>query len=156
MIFFFKVLQFFVIHESAKDRNLRAFFSRVQNALSCNIFNQIIWLKILQDNSINSINSIVTGWDAYSYLPKIDLFLWTAFFPMGFESSLETLNVIFLNVCTKRIFLTDYEEVPVSTGIRDNRQALLINSYPAIYSWVQNINQCNKRVDRLPIVTIGG
>jgi len=42
MTFFLKVLQIFIIYESAKDRNLRAFFSRVQNALSCNIFNQIV------------------------------------------------------------------------------------------------------------------
>ena len=40
--FFFKVLQIFISYESAKDKNLRAFFSRVQNASSCNIFNQIV------------------------------------------------------------------------------------------------------------------
>ena len=34
MIFFLKVLQIFIIYESAKDRNLRAFFSRVQNAIA--------------------------------------------------------------------------------------------------------------------------
>ena len=42
MIFSFKVLQIFIIYESAKDKNLRAFFSRVRNALSCNIFDQIV------------------------------------------------------------------------------------------------------------------
>ena len=41
MIFVLKVLQIFIIYESAKDRNLRAFFRRVQNALSCNILKQI-------------------------------------------------------------------------------------------------------------------
>ena len=117
------------------------FFSRVQNALSCNIFNQI-----------------VTGRDAYSYLPKMNLFLWTALFPVGFESSLETLNVIFLNVSPKgffKLFMKNFE-ISVLTGILDHRQPLLINSYPAIYNWLQNINQCNKGVVRLPIVTIGG
>ena len=40
VIFSFKVLQIFIVYESAKDRNLRAFFSQVQNALSCNIFSK--------------------------------------------------------------------------------------------------------------------
>ena len=34
----FKVSQVFIVYESAEDRNLRAVFSRVKNALSCNIF----------------------------------------------------------------------------------------------------------------------
>ena len=74
---------------------------------------------------------------------EVNLFLWTAFLPMGFESSLETLIVIFQNVSPKGFFLTDYEEFKISvlTGILDNRQPLFINSYPAIYSWLQNINQ---------------
>ena len=42
MIVFLKVLQIFIIYESGKDRNLQVLFSRVQNALSCNIFNQIV------------------------------------------------------------------------------------------------------------------
>ena len=42
MRFFFKVLQMFIIYESAKDRKLQALFSWVQNASSCNIFNQIV------------------------------------------------------------------------------------------------------------------
>ena len=39
-IFSFKVLQNFIVYESAEDRNLRAFFDRVKNLLSCNIFTQ--------------------------------------------------------------------------------------------------------------------
>ena len=42
IIFFWKVLQIFIIYESAKERNLRAFYRRVQNALSCNILKQIV------------------------------------------------------------------------------------------------------------------
>ena len=33
VIFSFKVLQNFIVYESAEDRNLRAFFNRVQNSL---------------------------------------------------------------------------------------------------------------------------
>ena len=36
--FSFKVLQNFIVYESAEDRNLRAFFNRVKISLSCNIF----------------------------------------------------------------------------------------------------------------------
>ena len=37
--FSFKVLQNFIVYESADDRNLRAFFNRVKKkSLSCNIF----------------------------------------------------------------------------------------------------------------------
>ena len=48
---------------------------------------------------------IVTGRDASinSYLPKMNLFFWTAFFPMSFESSLETLIVIF-QMSHQRVF----------------------------------------------------
>ena len=35
--FSFKVSQNFIVYESAEDRNLRAFFKRVKNSLSCNI-----------------------------------------------------------------------------------------------------------------------
>ena len=38
VIFSFKVSQNFIAYESAKDRNVRAIFNRVKNALSCNIF----------------------------------------------------------------------------------------------------------------------
>ena len=38
VIFSFKVLQKFIVYESAEDRNLRAFFNHVKNSLSCNIF----------------------------------------------------------------------------------------------------------------------
>ena len=38
VIFSFKVLQNFIVYESAEDRNLWAFFNRVKNSLSCNIF----------------------------------------------------------------------------------------------------------------------
>ena len=38
MIFSFKVSQNFFVYESAEDSNLRAFFNRVKNSLSCNIF----------------------------------------------------------------------------------------------------------------------
>ena len=31
-------MQNFIVYESAKDRNVRAFFNRVKNSLSCNIF----------------------------------------------------------------------------------------------------------------------
>ena len=33
--FSFKVLQNFIVYESAEDRNLPAFFNRVKNSLSC-------------------------------------------------------------------------------------------------------------------------
>ena len=103
---------------------------------------------------------IVTGRDASinSYLPKMNLFFWTAFFPMSFESSLETLIVIF-QMSHQRVFfwlIIKNFEISVLTGILDNRQPLLMNSYPAIYSWVQNKNQCKKRVVRLPTATIEG
>ena len=38
MIFSFKVLQNFIVYESAEDRNLRAFLNLVKISLSCNIF----------------------------------------------------------------------------------------------------------------------
>ena len=38
MIFSFKVSQHFIVYESAEDRNLRVFFNRVKNSLTCNIF----------------------------------------------------------------------------------------------------------------------
>ena len=38
VIFSLKVAQNFISYESAEDRNLRAIFNRVKNALSCNIF----------------------------------------------------------------------------------------------------------------------
>ena len=38
VIFSFNVLQNFIVYESAEDRNLRAFFDRLKNSLSCNIF----------------------------------------------------------------------------------------------------------------------
>ena len=38
MIFSINVSQNFTVYESAEDRNLRAIFNRVKNALSCNIF----------------------------------------------------------------------------------------------------------------------
>ena len=38
VIFSFKVLQNFIVYESAEDRNLRAFFNQVKNSLSCNVF----------------------------------------------------------------------------------------------------------------------
>ena len=38
VIFSFKVSQIFIVYESVEDRNLRAVFSSVKNALSCNIF----------------------------------------------------------------------------------------------------------------------
>ena len=53
VIFSFKVSQNFIVYESAEDRNLWAFFNRVKNSLSCNIFT----------------NSIVTG---MRYLPAKD------------------------------------------------------------------------------------
>ena len=40
VIFSFKGLQNFIVYESADDRNLRAFFNRVKNSLSWNIFNK--------------------------------------------------------------------------------------------------------------------
>ena len=53
VIFSFKVSQNFIFYESAEDKNLRAIFNRVKNALSWNIFT----------------NSIVTG---MPYLPAKD------------------------------------------------------------------------------------
>ena len=38
VIFSLKVWQIFIAYESVEDRNLRAVFSRVKNALSCSIF----------------------------------------------------------------------------------------------------------------------
>ena len=38
VIFSFKVLQNFIVYESAEDRNLRVFLNRVKNSLSWNIF----------------------------------------------------------------------------------------------------------------------
>ena len=38
VIFPFKVSQIFIVCESAEDRNIRAIFSRLKNALSCSIF----------------------------------------------------------------------------------------------------------------------
>ena len=38
VIFSFKVLQKFIVYESAEDRNLRAFFNQVKNSFSCKIF----------------------------------------------------------------------------------------------------------------------
>ena len=39
VIFFsFKVLQNFIVYESAEEKNIRAIFKRVKNSLSCNIF----------------------------------------------------------------------------------------------------------------------
>ena len=44
VIFSFKVLQNFVVYESAEDRNLRAFLNRVKNSLSCNIFTKLYFI----------------------------------------------------------------------------------------------------------------
>ena len=38
VIFSFKVLQNFIVYESAEDRNLRAFLNRVKTSLPYNIF----------------------------------------------------------------------------------------------------------------------
>ena len=57
---------------------------------------------------------------------------------MGFESSLETLMHDFPKCLTKGVFsdsmIMKNFEISVLTGILDNRQRILINSYPAI-SW---------------------
>ena len=50
VMFSFKVSQNFIVYESAEDRNLRAIFNRVKNALSCIIihskyFPDLDWLK---------------------------------------------------------------------------------------------------------------
>ena len=72
VIFSFKVLQNFIVYESAEDRNLRAFLNRVKNSLSCNIFTKLYF--------------IVTG---MPYLPaKMNLFPWTVFLPNGFENGI--------------------------------------------------------------------
>ena len=72
VIFSFKVLQNFVVYESAEDRNLRAFLNRVKNSLSCNIFTKLY--------------CIVTG---MPYLPaKMNLFPWTVFLSKGFENGI--------------------------------------------------------------------
>ena len=69
---------------------------------------------------------------------------------MGFESSLETLIVIFQMTHQRVFFWLIMKNFDISVF------PLLMNSYPAIYSWVQNINQCKKRVVRLPTATIEG
>ena len=113
LIFSFKVSQNLIVYESAEDRNLRAIFNRVKNALS--------------------FYQIVMQLECLSYLPKMNLFPWIAFLPKGFENgiiqkvldrrlhmawgsislfggflenenSLETLNVIFENVPPKGSF----------------------------------------------------
>ena len=106
MIFFLKVLQLFIIYESAKDINLRAFFRRVQNALSYNILKQIEYCN----------------WQECLYLPaKDELVSLNRFFPMGFE----TLIVIFQNVSSKGFFLIMKNfEISVLTGILDGRSAI--------------------------------
>ena len=72
VIFSFKVLQNFIVYESAEDRNLRAFLNRVKNSLSCNIFTKLY--------------CIVTG---MPYLPaKMNLFPWTVFLSKGFENGI--------------------------------------------------------------------
>ena len=59
-------------------RNLRTFFSRVKNALSC----------------IFLLNSIVTE---MPYLPKMNLFLWTTFLSKGFKNGIIQRFWRFLN-----------------------------------------------------------
>ena len=53
---------------------------------------------------------------------------------MGFENSLETFIAIFQNVSPKGFFwlIMKNFEISVLTGILDNRQLLIINSYSAI------------------------
>ena len=68
MIFFLKVLQIFIIYGSAKDRNLRAFFRRIQNAFSCNIFKQIKYcnwpgcLYLPAKDELVSLNRFFSPW----------------------------------------------------------------------------------------------
>ena len=54
---------------------------------------------------------------------KDELLSLNRFFPMGFESSLETLIVIFQNVSPKGLFLLIMKnfEISILTGILDNR-----------------------------------
>ena len=122
MIFSVKVSQNFIVYQSPEDRNLRAFFNRVKNSLSCNIFTKYYcnWDALLTcqrrtcflepsffppegfENGI--IQTFLTGY--YMAWGSISLFA-------GFlekENSLETLIVIFEKVSPKRFFLTEYEE----------------------------------------------
>ena len=60
MIFSFKVSQNFIVYESAGDRNLRAFFNRVKNLLSCNIFTKYYcnWDALLAKDELVSLNRL--------------------------------------------------------------------------------------------------
>ena len=97
MLFFFKVLQIFIIYESAKDRKLQAFFGWVQNASSCNIFNQVLYCN----------------WPGCLYLPAKDelVSLNRFFFPWALKALWKLWYMIFQNVSPKGFFwLHDYEE----------------------------------------------
>ena len=71
VIFSFKVLQNFIVYKSAEDRNLRAIFNRVKKNIILQNFYQIV-LQL----------------ECLTYLPKMNLFLWTAFLPEGFENGI--------------------------------------------------------------------
>ena len=70
-IFSFKVSQNFIVYESAEDRNLRAIFNRVKKNIILQYFYQI-----------------VSQLECLTYLPKMNLFTWTAFLPEGFENGI--------------------------------------------------------------------
>ena len=71
VIFSFKVSQNFIFYESAEDRNLRAIFNRVKKNIILQYFYQIV-LQL----------------ECLTYLPKMNLFPWTAFLPEGFENGI--------------------------------------------------------------------
>ena len=64
VIFSFKVSQNFIVYESAEDGNLRAIFNRVKKNIILQYFYQIV-LQL----------------ECLTYLPKMNLFPWTAFLP---------------------------------------------------------------------------
>ena len=71
VIFSSKVSQNFIVYESAEDRNLRGIFNPEKKNTILQYFYQIVLqLKCL------------------TYLPKMNLFPWTAFLPEGFENGI--------------------------------------------------------------------
>ena len=66
--FSFKVLQNFIVYESAEDRNLRTSFNRVKNSLSCNIFTRYY-----------------CNWDALRTCQRWTCFLEPCFFPRALK-----------------------------------------------------------------------
>ena len=73
MIFSFKVSPNFIVYKSAEDRNLRMIFNRVKKKKG--IILQYFYQIALQ-------------LECLTYLPKMNLFSWTAFLLEGFENGI--------------------------------------------------------------------